>query len=319
MSGDLLTGFMLKHGWENDSNGELKIKDTAAYDRLKESVEKSGNKSLLEGLEAHEMFVMNSPGIKTTEAGNLQHRKNAADGIIQSFDVSRDASGNWSKGTAGNMVAGTRVHTKNYAKAKGDLEALTATRSAGTTTTAKQNSDAAKAFISNNGALADYFKSAQTGATDTIPVDTIKREIEDGASFGFEALNNGDTKKANDDLKIPAKILSQLDQQGVTDAQQIPALASLTEALKDQTGKINADIIRKIDRLVPEIRDAVIKSAELTKKRADDILRNGVKNAQEQAVVDLADAISKEIDANKKNVNARILNAYRPGRDRRAP
>lgn len=317
MSGDLLTGFMQKHGWETNSSGELAIKDAAAYDRLKESVQKSGNKPLLEGLEAHEMFVMNSPGLKTTEATQLQHRKNAADGMIQSFSVARDASGNWQSDQAGNLQAGTRVHTKNYKQASSDLEAITASRKTGAPIAAGQIETATKGFLDNNGSLADYLKKAKTSDTDTVPVTTLSSSVETDVFTGFSALNAGDSKNANNDLKTTSKVLLQLDQQGVSEREQIPVIAALASGMRDNvTKQIDARVIRKIDQLIPEVRDSIVKSMEVTKKRADDILRNGVKNAQEQAVVDLSDAISKEIDSGKKNINSRILNAYRPGRDR---
>jgi hypothetical protein len=317
MSGDLLTGFMQKHGWETNAAGELAIKDAAAYDRLKESVQKSGNKSLLEGLEAHEMFVINSPGLKTTEATQLQHRKNAADGMIQSFSVARDATGNWQKDSAGNLQAGTRVHTKNYKQASNDLEAITASRKSGAPIAAGQIETATKGFLDNNGSLADYLKKAKTSDADTVPVSTLSSSVETDVFTGFSALNAGDSKNANQDLKTTSKVLLQLDQQGVTEREQIPVIAALASGMRDNvTRQIDAKVIRKIDQLIPEVRDAIVKSMEVTKKRADDILRSGVKNAQEQAVVDLSDAISKEIDSGKKNINSRILNAYRPGRDR---
>lgn len=317
MSGDLLTGFMQKHGWETNASGELAIKDAAAYDRLKESVQKSGNKALLEGLEAHEMFVVNSPGLKTAEATQLQHRKNAADGMIQSFSVARDTGGGWQKDSAGNLQAGTRVHTKNYERAASDLEAIKTSRQSGAPVQPAQIATAAKGFLDNNGSLADYLSKAKTSATDTVPVSTLSDAVETDVFTAFSALNAGDSKNANRDLKTTSKVLLQLDQQGVTEREQIPIIASLASGMRDNvTKQIDAKVIRKIDQLIPEVRDSIIKSMEVTKKRADDILRNGVKNAQEQAVVDLSDAISKEIDSGKKNINSRILNAYRPGRDR---
>jgi hypothetical protein len=316
LSGDLLTGFMQKHGWETNGAGELVIKDAAAYDRLKESVQKSGNKTLLEGLEAHEMFVANSPGLKTAEATQLQHRKNAGDGLIQTFNVARDANGDWKKNPAGNLEAGTRVQTKNYQKAATELDNLKAARAAGTATPPVQNRDVAREFFRNNGTVSNYLERAEISKTDNVPIETIERIVEQDVSSGLIALTGGNTAQANQNLKDSAKILLQIDQQGVTDQKQIPVLAAMANGMRNQAGQINASVIRNIDRLIPEVRDSIIKSLELNKKRADDIIRNGVKNAQEQAVVDLSDAISKEIDSGKKNINSRILNAYRPGRDR---
>ncbi len=313
LSGDLLTGFMLKHGWQTDANGELKIADTAAYDRLKESVQKSGNKNLLEGLDAHEMFVMNSPGLKTTEANNLQHRKNSADGLMQTFDVSRSQDGKWIENKSG-----TRLHTKNYQDALGKVTSdrdIRSGASSGPAITQLDRDTNARVFMANGGAFSEFLSKSQASSTDTVPVQTASRIVVSDISTGFDALKNDNTRAANDNLRGAGKILLQIDQQGVSDSQQIPVLASMANGMRDANGAVDASIIRKIDQLIPEIRDSVVKAAEVTKKRADDILRNGVKNAQEQAVVDLADAISKEIANNKKNVNSRILNAYRPGRN----
>jgi hypothetical protein len=316
---------MQKHGWETNKSGEHALKDAAAYDRLKDSVQKSGNKSLHEGLEAHEMFVLNSPGLKTTEASQLQHRKNAADGLMQSFNVARGADGGWLKDSADKLVAGKRVHTKNYERAASDLEALKSSRQSGAVVQPAQIAAAGKNFLDNNGSLADYFSKARTDEKDTVPVATLGSSIETSVFTGFSALNAGDSKNANQDLKTTSKALLQLDQQGVSEKEQIPLIAAMASGMRGNTVKmvngkperqIEAAVIRKIDQLIPEVRDSIVKSMEVTKRRADDILRAGIKTAEEQAVVDLSDAISKEIDSGKKNINSRILNAYRPGRDR---
>lgn len=328
MSGDLLTGFMQKHGWETNSAGELSLKDAAAYDRLKDSVQKSGNKPLLEGLEAHEMFVLNSPGLKTTEATQLQHRKNAADGLMQSFNVSRDASGGWQKDSTGNLVAGKRVHTKNYTKSLADLESATAARKSSGDTVPRDiipqnniaNANLANSFIANNGTLTDYLSKAKSSDVDTLPIQTIQYQVFSGTETGVGALNSGDSIKANETLKPVGRILAQIDQQGITDAIQTEIIESFSTGLRDaNTGKIDTSFVRNIDKLTPQIRDAMVKTLETAKKRADDILQSVAKDKMSDAqkeVVAFSDAVSKEIDINRKNINSRILNAYRPGRDR---
>ncbi|QQR60949.1 hypothetical protein IPH19_00580 [Candidatus Uhrbacteria bacterium] len=326
MSGDLLTGFMQKHGWETNAAGELAIKDTAAYDRLKESVQKSGNKSLLEGLEAHETFVVNSPGLKTSEATQLQHRKNSADGMIQSFSVARE-NGEWQKDSSGNLKAGTRVQTKNYTKSLADLESATAARKSSGDTVPRDvipqnniaNAKLADSFISNNGTLTDYLAKAKSSDVDTLPIQTIQYQVFNGAESGIAALNTGDSIKANETLKPVSRILAQIDQQGISDTMQSDIIESFSTGLRDVSGKINTSFVRNIDKLTPQIRDSLVKTLETAKKRADDILQNVAKDKMTEAqkeVVAFSDAVSKEIDINRKNINSRILNAYRPGRDR---
>lgn len=307
MNGELLTGFMLKHGYTKGPNDELVLSDPAAYDRLKSSVAASKNSSLMEGLDAHESFVMNSPGLKVSDASKLQHRKNAADGMMQSFDVGRDVQGAWQSS------AGTRVHTKNYGDARDALESDTKLRSSGAPSTVGSDVLASN-FINNGGSLADYLKMAQTSPTDTVPLDTLKNLVADGYTKGLAALKSGNTKQANDELKVASKISMMLDQQGVTAATQSPITASISYAMRDPaTGAVNADIIRKFDNLLPSVRDGLYKAIEVNVKRSDDAIQSGQPlTLEQQAGVALKDAISSEININKKNIPSRIINAHRP-------
>ncbi len=322
MSGDLLTGFMLKNGWVKDAEtSELKIDDTAAYTRLKESVEKSGNKALIEGLDAHELFVTNSPGLTTDEAGSLQHRKNAADDMIQTFDVSRGKNGGWIDNSSGKLQSGTRVHTKNYAAANSQLLQDREFRKSGAAGPVGDPVALARGFVGNGGSVADLFSKGDTSPTDTLMVDTVGGELEKELSTGMAALYSGDTQKANADMKFSGQTLLQLDQQGVPDKKQISLISAAATGLASPiSGAVDATFIRNIERLHPQIRNALTNLVVTTKQRADSLIQANRKlSAEELKVVALSDAISKEVDDNTKNINSRILNAYRPNRDLRAP
>ena len=326
MSGQVLTGMMLQHGYKKDASGALVLDDAAAYDRLKTSVEASGNKQLQQGLEAHESFVTNSPGITVDKAKTLQHRFNAGDKTVQSFDVSKGLGGEWdkAKNSAGVDVlkAGTRVYTDNYKKADSDLQNAKVLRAAGTLTTPADNTKIAKQFIENNGTLPDYISKAQISDADTVPLETLKAEMETNLSSGMAALYGGDAQKANTEIQFTGKVLNQLDRQGVKASTQVELISAAAKGLGNPlTGKVDATFIRNIERLHPTNRDAIVTLVETTKKRADDLVQQATAAGKalttaEQQVVDLSDTISKEIESNKKNINSRILNAYRPGRGR---
>lgn len=290
-SGNLLTEMMINNGYTvDDKTKELKLTDAAAYDRLKTSVKKSGNKNLTGMLEAHEEFVRNSPGLTDEKARSLQHRFNAGDGTYQTFDVTKTGN-EWSGD------AGKRVRNTNQQKAYNSLSEASKARGAG------EHIDEATAmqFINNGGRLPELMKITGNSDKDPQPIQDIAADIGGQIGTAVASFANNQKESGVTAFQGVSKIITQLDDKGITEPVQI-------EIVSKFGGGRGETLLNNYGSLSDQGKRAIVKAAEVALNRADDIRQRGgpsgdtANKAKQQAVLDFADIVIKRSTQRDSNL-----------------
>lgn len=269
-NGEVLTGLMMQNGFKQNARGGLDQTDQAAWDRFKRAVKDSGNKELLEGLEAHELMVLASPNQSVDSFKSVQHNKNKKDGSMRAF-ATKDISVVAGTSPTGAPVierlgAGGRFRNDVQRQSLKSLQSDNTTRPAGYVPSSAEMATAFKSGATFNDVL-----TATSNAGDT-PQEIATGIVQANASRAQAALaqrtpQGGINEAAfNDAMQNLDPILTQIDNTDVTSDMQVKFALGLTRGgLKDIVKKDGFTFVAK------EIRPKILKTLRVMQDRVNDI------------------------------------------------
>ncbi|MCE9586147.1 hypothetical protein K8R04_02400 [Candidatus Uhrbacteria bacterium] len=293
MNGEVATGFMLKHGWaevdkeRKDADGNvikyksLEQKDKAAWDRVKGSVQKSGNKDLLNGLNAHEGLVTESPTTDYRDLKKVQHRFNAGDGMTHAYSV--DPAAVPGKG-------GARIRNEGERESISKLQEA-AKQGAGYTVPV----EAARTALRSGASFAEVAKITESGKDNVSSI--VDSVVKESVGQAAQTTNEADF---NDEIKNMNSVFRQIDAQGVTSDHQIKIVhAALTGGIGQLLSKEN------YPRIASDQRAHVVKLLAVAKQRVNDLKQQDISKmkAEDQKIakeiIDSMAALEREAAKNK--------------------
>ncbi len=280
MSGEVLTAMMLENGYTVNARNELQLSDPAAWARFKESARASKNKSLIDGIDAHETFQKNSPNVTVDTARNLQHKRDGKDNKIRTYDVSREKTG------ALAATAGTEVRNSRQT-------AALATLKTGDTARAPLNTAAALEYMNADGSLAELIQN--TNNTPNAMGD-LAAAVNANIFNASAALKGGNSSTATQELHNVIPILSDLNQNGVSSAHSAPIIEGF--AVND-----GVEIISHIDNMEQGQKKVIFEALPRMVDLANEYKKQSTRTRSQEAVVTMVDELvkrSKVPGANKR-------------------